>query len=252
MASLLRRVSSHCLVAAPRAGVFSEARRGLRANIRELQIILREDHPKLGQKGELATVRPGYARNWLIPQKLATYDTPENRELYLDASLVAGPLGADADASVITARADADLKKFFGLWSRRLSRVHLAFLRETTDKQKTQLQHHVVKSEILRKLVDQHEILGLTEANILTPDFPLTEIGQHKVKISLSTGWVAPGLGIYAEFARMQVPDVELSISIRAKEILTAEEKAEKAISKRQRRADRKGMEEAKKGGKRR
>ncbi len=36
-----------------------------------MQIILLEDIPKLGDMGEIVDVKPGYARNYLIPQKLA-------------------------------------------------------------------------------------------------------------------------------------------------------------------------------------
>jgi ribosomal protein L9 len=143
--AMLRRVQSRCLTAAPRSCVFLEARRGLRANIRELQVILREDHARLGLKGEMATVRPGYARNWLVPQKLAAYNTPENREEFLDKSLVKGELSADASEVVVAARKDAELKKFFILWARRLSRVHLSFIRTTTDKEQTALQYSVKK-----------------------------------------------------------------------------------------------------------
>jgi large subunit ribosomal protein L9 len=36
-----------------------------------MQIILQEDVEKLGHRGDVVTVKPGYARNFLLPQKLA-------------------------------------------------------------------------------------------------------------------------------------------------------------------------------------
>jgi len=36
-----------------------------------MEVILREDVPQLGQRGDLVKVKPGYARNYLIPRKLA-------------------------------------------------------------------------------------------------------------------------------------------------------------------------------------
>src|SRR5262245_16131074 len=36
-----------------------------------MQIILQEDVEKLGTRGEVVTVKEGYARNYLLPQKLA-------------------------------------------------------------------------------------------------------------------------------------------------------------------------------------
>lgn len=40
-----------------------------------MKIILRQDVPKLGEKGTLQTVADGYARNYLIPQGLAVLAT---------------------------------------------------------------------------------------------------------------------------------------------------------------------------------
>jgi large subunit ribosomal protein L9 len=36
-----------------------------------LQVILNEDVPNLGRTGDVVKVRPGYARNFLLPRKLA-------------------------------------------------------------------------------------------------------------------------------------------------------------------------------------
>jgi large subunit ribosomal protein L9 len=43
-----------------------------------MQIILQEDVEKLGNRGDLVTVAPGYARNFLLPRKLALEATPGN------------------------------------------------------------------------------------------------------------------------------------------------------------------------------
>ncbi|MBN1630104.1 MAG: 50S ribosomal protein L9 [Thermoleophilia bacterium] len=41
-----------------------------------MEIILLQDVDKLGEKGEVATVSEGYARNYLLPRKLAERATP--------------------------------------------------------------------------------------------------------------------------------------------------------------------------------
>jgi len=43
-----------------------------------MQIILQEDIEKLGTRGEVVTVAEGYARNYLLPRKLALEASPGN------------------------------------------------------------------------------------------------------------------------------------------------------------------------------
>jgi large subunit ribosomal protein L9 len=43
-----------------------------------MQIILQEDIDKLGNRGDVVTVKPGYARNFLLPRKLAVEATAGN------------------------------------------------------------------------------------------------------------------------------------------------------------------------------
>jgi large subunit ribosomal protein L9 len=43
-----------------------------------MQIILQEDVEKLGHRGEVVTVKPGYARNYILPRKLGIEATPGN------------------------------------------------------------------------------------------------------------------------------------------------------------------------------
>src|SRR5437870_11564200 len=42
------------------------------------QILLREDIDKLGARGEIVRVKAGYARNYLLPRKLAVEATTNN------------------------------------------------------------------------------------------------------------------------------------------------------------------------------
>ena len=43
-----------------------------------MEVILIKDIPSLGKTGDLVKVAPGYARNYLIPKKLALAATPDN------------------------------------------------------------------------------------------------------------------------------------------------------------------------------
>ena len=47
-----------------------------------MELILLERIEKLGKMGEVVRVRPGYARNYLLPQKKAVRATEENRKRF--------------------------------------------------------------------------------------------------------------------------------------------------------------------------
>ncbi len=46
-----------------------------------MEIILKEDVEKVGYKDEIVTVRPGFARNYLIPQGLAVVASPSAKKM---------------------------------------------------------------------------------------------------------------------------------------------------------------------------
>ena len=46
---------------------------------RQVELLLAEDVESLGKRGEVVRVRPGYARNYLLPNGLATVATEENK-----------------------------------------------------------------------------------------------------------------------------------------------------------------------------
>jgi large subunit ribosomal protein L9 len=46
-----------------------------------MEVILREDIDNLGNRGEVVKVAPGYARNFLLPKRLAVEATDSNRKI---------------------------------------------------------------------------------------------------------------------------------------------------------------------------
>jgi len=46
-----------------------------------MEVILREDVEKLGTRGQLVKVAPGYARNFLLPKRLAVAATESNKKI---------------------------------------------------------------------------------------------------------------------------------------------------------------------------
>jgi len=65
-------------VAARQPGVERRRNHPTRAKDGQMQILMTQAVPHVGQAGELVKVRPGYARNYLLPQGLATFATPNN------------------------------------------------------------------------------------------------------------------------------------------------------------------------------
>ena len=46
-----------------------------------MEVILREDIDKVGNRGQVVKVAPGYARNYLLPRKLAVAATDANKKI---------------------------------------------------------------------------------------------------------------------------------------------------------------------------
>ncbi len=46
-----------------------------------MEVILREDIEKLGTRGQVVNVAPGYARNFLLPKRLAVAATDANKKI---------------------------------------------------------------------------------------------------------------------------------------------------------------------------
>lgn len=46
-----------------------------------MKLLLRENVPNLGDAGEVVEIADGYGRNYLLPQRLAVPNTPEQRRL---------------------------------------------------------------------------------------------------------------------------------------------------------------------------
>src|SRR6516225_10987836 len=46
-----------------------------------MQLVLTEDVPHLGRQGDVVEVKPGYGRNYLLPNGLATIPTEHNLRL---------------------------------------------------------------------------------------------------------------------------------------------------------------------------
>lgn len=63
---------------APQPGVERRKNHPMRAKDGYMHVLLTHPVPHFGQPGDLVKVRPGFARNYLLPQGKATFATPHN------------------------------------------------------------------------------------------------------------------------------------------------------------------------------
>jgi large subunit ribosomal protein L9 len=85
-----------------------------------MQIILQEDVEKLGHRGDVVTVKPGYARNFLLPKKLAVEATKGNMKAL---ERIRGALAKKTATELEAAKKQAEL----------LNAVSLKFTRKTGE-----------------------------------------------------------------------------------------------------------------------
>ncbi len=116
-----------------------------------MEIILREDIDKLGQRGQVVKVAAGYARNYLLPRKLAVTANESNKKIVeqerqahikKDAKHVAdaqelGKLMAAASVTIYQKAGEND--QLFGSVTANDIAVALEKLGYTIDRKKVQL-----------------------------------------------------------------------------------------------------------------
>ena len=138
-----------------------------------MKIILRADVENLGRLGDVVTVRPGYGRNYLLPQGLAMAATPGNIKVF---ELERRKLQARMDA--LRAEADALFAKLDGITLVIPMRVG------DNDKLYGSVTSHIIGDALLEKgmEVDRRRILF---------DHAIRTLGEHPVRIRLHADVVA-------------------------------------------------------------
>ncbi len=132
-----------------------------------MQLILQDDVPELGNAGTVVTVRNGYARNYLLPQKLAVLANPENLK------------ALEHQRRVVTAK-QAKLKQDAEVLATKLRTAVLKFTREAGEDGK--LFGSVTTGDITQSLETQ----GLTvDRRRLSLPQPIKTLGEFAVIVRL-------------------------------------------------------------------
>lgn len=132
-----------------------------------IELILRENVPSLGKAGDLVRVKPGYARNFLLPRGLAFEATEGNKKR------IAGETRARQSRDAAE-RAEAESL------AATLASVDLAFTAKAGEDGK--LFGSVTAADIAEQLAAKgHEI----DKRKIELDHPLKELGFHAVPVRL-------------------------------------------------------------------
>jgi large subunit ribosomal protein L9 len=86
-----------------------------------MKVILKQDVEKVGRKGDIVAVAPGYGRNYLIPRKLALEVTASNVKM------------VEIERQALKKKVEAERQSFQGL-IQKLNQVTLTFPRRAGEK----------------------------------------------------------------------------------------------------------------------
>lgn len=135
-----------------------------------MEVILREDVPHLGHIGDIVKVRPGYARNYLLPRGLATVADKRNlRVLEHEKRIVEDKRKRAVNAAEVQAK--------------QLTGTRIVITARAGEEGK--LFGSVTNIDVERRLAD----LGYTvERRRIRIEEPIKTLGDHRVAIVLAAG----------------------------------------------------------------
>src|SRR5688572_30829071 len=132
-----------------------------------MEVILREDIEKLGHRGQVVKVAPGYARNFLLPKRMAVPATDANRKI----------VEQEREAYL---RREAKVKSEAEDLGKLMSGVSLTIARKAGE------EGHLFGSVTAQDIVDALGAQNFTiDRRKIHLDEPIKNIGEYKVPIRL-------------------------------------------------------------------
>jgi len=150
-----------------------------------MKVILQEDVKGKGKKGELVSVADGYARNFLLPKKLAVQATTENLKV-MKQQEAARLKKAEADkkkANEIAARLGDVLVKISARGGGKNAKDSDDTSGEAKSSEKGKLFGSITTKEISEELLKQHGIE--IEKHKIIQDEPIKSFGSYEIKCKL-------------------------------------------------------------------
>ncbi len=138
------------------------------------KIILQEDVDKLGHRGDVVAVKPGYARNFLLPRKLAIEATSSNMKVL---ERIRTALAKKTATELEAAHKQAEL----------LNGVALKFTRKTGEND--QMFGSVTSADIAEGLAAQGFKVDKRQVQLAEP---IKIIGEHTITIKVFREVTAP------------------------------------------------------------
>ncbi len=138
-----------------------------------MELILREDVPNLGTTGDIVKVRPGFARNYLLPRGMAVVADPKNR----------GEL--EHQKRVAAEKRERDQRKATVL-ADKLSAQRISITARAGDEGK--LFGSVTNIDIERELAERGFSIDRRRIRL---EEPIKSIGEYEVPIHVMSGIIA-------------------------------------------------------------
>ena len=132
-----------------------------------MEIILVEDVTGVGQKGAVVNVKPGFARNYLLPRKLALEVTPSNMKM------------VDLERKALKKKVEAERLSYRDLIAQ-LNAVSLSFARKAGEKD------HIFGSVSAGDIKEQLDKLGFEiDKKKIVLDEPIKRLGNYTVAVKV-------------------------------------------------------------------
>mmetsp|Transcript_62629 Transcript_62629/g.135991 ORF Transcript_62629/g.135991 Transcript_62629/m.135991 type:complete len:289 (+) Transcript_62629:94-960(+) len=140
----------------------------------QVPVVLLDNVRGVGRKGQIVSVKRGYARHHLLPKNLGLFGTWENIDMYADPSLIEDP--------ALRSRAESGRGQLPFDW---VDRIRLNFVRWAREDDLSLLLEPVTVWDVLQELSDNHD-LDLLPGNVEMPGGSLAKIGTHEVPVRMA------------------------------------------------------------------